>query len=424
MSERRLLALLGLPTLGLALSITIVSAYLPVLVKDFTSSGTVIGLVVGGEGLFALFLPLLVGSWSDNVDTRLGSRLPFLIVAAPLTGVTLLLMPFAPSLGAIMALVLLFYVGYFAYYPPYRALYPDLVPRRLHGRAQSSQALWRGVGLGLALVGGGILLDAWRPLPFLLAALVMVSVTSLVVLRVRERPDRLGCCQPHGLRETALGPLRLLREHADIRAFVVANALWELALATLKAFIVLFIVLGLGRTVGFASAMIAVVAAASVGAALVGGSLADRYGVERVMRVALWVYGVGLLVPFVSQSASVVLPVLPMIAFGGAVLMTLPYALLMGMMPPESHGAVSGLYSFSRGLGTLLGPLLAGAAIDLLQPLLGSTQGYAAMWLVAGAAILASIPLLGRMELRHAARVSVAPDAGPISESVRPEAPA
>lgn len=88
--ERRLLALLGLPTFGLALSITIVSTYLPVVLKDFTDSTTVIGLIIDGEGLFALFLPLFIGSWSDSVDTRFGRRLPFLLVAAPVAAIALI----------------------------------------------------------------------------------------------------------------------------------------------------------------------------------------------------------------------------------------------------------------------------------------------------------------------------------------------
>ena len=44
--------------------------------------------------------------------------------------------------------------------------------------------------------------------------------------------------------------------------------------------------------------------------------------------------------------------------------MSLPYALLMPMMPRGAHGAVTGLYSLSRGVGTSLGPLLAGVAIQ------------------------------------------------------------
>ena len=42
----------------------------------------------------------------------------------------------------------------------------------------------------------------------------------------------------------------------------------------------------------------------------------------------------------------------------------------------------------------MLGPLLTGLAIDLVGPWLEGTQGYAAMFLVASAATLLSIPFL------------------------------
>jgi MFS family permease len=78
-SELRILAILGVPTFALALAITTVSTYLPVLAEDFSDSTIVIGLLIGGEGLIALWLPLVVGSWSDRLRTPLGRRLPFII---------------------------------------------------------------------------------------------------------------------------------------------------------------------------------------------------------------------------------------------------------------------------------------------------------------------------------------------------------
>jgi hypothetical protein len=48
-SELRILAILGVPTFALALAITTVSTYLPVLAEDFSDSSIVIGLLIGGD---------------------------------------------------------------------------------------------------------------------------------------------------------------------------------------------------------------------------------------------------------------------------------------------------------------------------------------------------------------------------------------
>jgi MFS family permease len=138
---------------------------------------------------------------------------------------------------------------------------------------------------------------------------------------------------------------------------LVANALWELALAAIKSFVVLWLTAGLGYPLSQTSAIIGAVALVILVAAALSGKLADRYGRVRIIRIALWVYGVGLLVPLLNATPLLIVPAIPLIAFGGGVTMTLPYALLMPIMPPEQHGSVTGLYSISRGVGIMLGPV-------------------------------------------------------------------
>jgi MFS family permease len=74
--------------------------------------------------------------------------------------------------------------------------------------------------------------------------------------------------------------------------------------------------------------------------------------------------------------------------------MSLPYAILMPLMPESEHGVLSGYYSFGRGLGTWLGPLLAGLSISVLGGAFPATKGFQAMWLpVSAAALLSLLPL-------------------------------
>jgi hypothetical protein len=61
--EWRALAILGLPTFALALAITTVTTYLPVIAAGFAASTVVIGVLIGGEGLLALGLPVVVAAF-------------------------------------------------------------------------------------------------------------------------------------------------------------------------------------------------------------------------------------------------------------------------------------------------------------------------------------------------------------------------
>ncbi len=387
-SELRILAILGVPTFALALAITTVSTYLPVLAEDFSDSSIVIGLLIGGEGLIALWLPLVVGSWSDRLRTPLGSRLPFILAATPALVLALAVLGFVDSIAAAAIVVAVFFVGYFVAYEPYRALYPDLVDDEIAGRAQSSQAIFRGLGTFLALVGGGLLISISDPLPFLAAAvLVSLSMGAFCVAGVRHR-RRERPAQEEAVGEVVRRVADLVRGRHELQAFLVANALWELALSALKTFVVLYVTKTLGLSLAGSSLAIGVAATFVLVGALVSGKIGDSVGRARVMRAALVVYGIGLLIPFVSTVPWVVALAAPLVAFGGGVTMSLPYALLMPMMPRGAHGAVTGLYSLSRGVGTSLGPLLAGVAIQ------AAGEDYRWTWLVCGAAILISIPVM------------------------------
>src|SRR4051794_19166398 len=140
--------------------------------------------------------------------------------------------------------------------------------------------------------------------------------------------------------------------------------------------------------------MIGGVAVVVLLAALASGKLADRYGPLAVLRCALPGYGIGFLVPFVFSAPAVVALSVPFVAIGGGVIMALPYAVLMPLMPESDHRALTGYYSFSRGLGTWLGPLLGGLAVAALAGTFGDTHGYQAIWGVCAlAALLSLVPL-------------------------------
>jgi MFS family permease len=378
---RPLLGLLGLPTFGLALAISVLTTYGPVILIHLTNSPTAVGALLGGEGAFALVVPLASGAISDRLpDSSLGRRLPFVLLGAPFVAVALVALPFSPSAAIAGAAVLTFFVGYYLYYPPYRALYADLLPRTMYARAQAGQAIARGAGLGIALMSGGLLLGLWQPLPFLVAAVMLTATTAafLPIFRLQSRTAHpVLPYRPISLR-------RMLLHDRKLRLFAVANALWEFSFAGLKTFIVLYVVHGLGRSPAVASAVIGVVAVAYIVGAPLAGWLADRYGLLRVLRLTSLVYGAGLTIAVVAHTLSPLLIGLPVIALAGAIVLTLPQALAFTLAPAASEGATAGLQDFSRGLGVVLGPIAVGAAVDVSAPVFSSTHGYAGMWPVIG----------------------------------------
>ena len=390
---RPLLILLALPTFGLALGISALTTYGPVILIKLAESPTVVGALIGAEGAVALVVPIAAGAMSDRLPpSPLGRRMPFVLVGAPLATAALALFPFSPSIGIAGAAVFVFFVGYYAYYPPYRALYADLLPRRLYARAQAGQAIARGAGLGFALLVGGLLLGLWQPLAFLIAAGVL-AITTIALLPVFRLQSR--CSNPTLPYEPE--SLRILLKSPGLRVFAVVNALWEFSFAGLKSFIVLYVVRGLGLSAAVASGVIAVVAVAYIVGAPLAGWLADRYGLVRVLRLASLVYGTGLLIGALPHTLTPLLIGLPVVALAGAIVLTLPQALAFTLAPVGSEGAAAGLQDFSRGVGVVLGPIAVGVAIGIFEPLFTSTHGYASMWPIIGLPVLLAAFLLQRL---------------------------
>ncbi|WP_217914643.1 MFS transporter [Miltoncostaea marina] len=390
---------MAVPTFGFALAATTVGTYLPVIVADSAGSPTAIAALIAIEGLLALVLPVLIGARSDRLVTPIGGRLPFVVGGVPVMALTLVLLGFQHTLGPAVALVVLLFGAYYVAYEPYRTLYPDLVPAADAGRSQSAQAVARGVGTALALVGGGLLLAVADPAPFVVAAAVLLATTAtFTATLLRRRRGRLQ--QDPADAETAGGAFRsvgrILRTTPGLRAFFAANALWEAALAAIRTFVVLWVTAGLGLSLVATAGVIGAAGVCVLVGAAFAGRLADRFGTRRVMRFTALTYGAPMIVPFLSDEPALLVPMIPLISASAGIMMALPYAMLIPMMPRAGHGLLTGVYSMSRGVGIVVGPLLAGAAIEA-QRALGAPLGtvaYSALWLVAGALLLVSVPLL------------------------------
>jgi MFS family permease len=394
--QRRLLWTLGLGAFGLAFSITTISVALPPLLHTFTTSGSLIGLVIGAEGFFALTLSPIVGPWSDSFHTPLGRRRPFMLVGLGPMAFCLLLIPFMPNLWTTTLLVLAFYFAYYLYEPPYRGLYPDVLPPSAYGRAQGVQHVLRGIALGIALVGGNFLLKVWQPAPFLTAAFVTTAACGLTILLVREDGGHGRVFE--GFWAYIKQSWNIFWQEGDVRRFLIANSAWEGTFAAARSFVILYVIDGLHESKTVSGEILAAVAVGYVIAAVFAGRLGDRFGLARVIFFASFLYGTGFLVGGLAERWHVwyfglIVPV----AIAGGTVMTLAWGLLYKIVPAEHRGAVSGLATTTKGIGLLIGAPVAGIAIDLARPHLHATNGYQILWPVCALPILGAIPLLVRL---------------------------
>jgi MFS family permease len=400
---RRDTLVLGAGALGLAWALTTTAAYLPPILGRYTESTTLVGLVLAAEGFFALTLPLVIGPWSDTFHTPLGRRRPFMLVAVGPMMFALALLAFMPNLWTTALLLSALFFAYYVYEPPYRGLYPDVLPETVFGRAQGVQHVFRGVAIGGALIGGGYLFHLWRPAPFLAASAVVGVACVVPIVLVTEDGGHGRVFE--GVRTYVAHSWRVLRSNRDVATFLVANTAWEGTFAGARTFVVLYVTVGLGEPLETSTVILAAVAAGYIVAALVAGPIGDRAGLARVIAIASAVYGTGLVAGGLGrQWHDWYLGPIFVVAIAGGTVMTLAWGLLFKLMPAGDRGAVSGLATTTKGIGLVIGPLLAGAVIDLLRPHLASTEGYQALWPVLGVPILLAIPLVLMLQRSEEAR--------------------
>ena len=392
MSVRTMLVLV-LPTLGFSMALSLVTTYLPVILDRYTKSATLIGFAIGGEGIFSALIPLWVGVLSDRIWTkRWGRRQPFMIFAAPFMAAALMLAPFQPAYVAIAISTFVFFAAYHFYTSPYQSLIADVTPANSAGKVQGYQAFMRGGGMFLGMVVAGFLFFRWEPLPFLLNGLVIMVFTYLTVAKVGEpEPEKVFRPERSGIFVEIKRIWRSTIENKPIRRFMVATFLWESTLAGLRPFMMLYFINTLGSTTQVGALLFGLVGVTYMVAALASGYLADKYGRFRLMRVGLIVFFGGCMLGFFMRDIKWAFIFLPIFGLGGSIVLTLPYAILMSLMPKEHIGQFTGMFSMMRGLANIVAPVLAGVAIDIASRYMADGTEYAVVWLYSAVMILISL---------------------------------
>jgi maltose/moltooligosaccharide transporter len=393
MSVRTMLVLV-LPTLGFSTALSMVTTYLPViLMPKYTTSNTLVGFAIGGEGIFSALIPLWVGVFSDRMWTkRWGRRQPFMIFAGPFMAAALILAPFQPGYVPIAISTFVFFGAYHFYTSPYQSLIADVTPVNSAGKVQGYQASMRGAGMFLGMVVAGILFYRWAALPFILNGLMIIIFTYFTVARIREpEPELVFRPQRSGPFSEVKRIWRSTIENKPIRRFMVATFLWESTLAGLRPFMMLYFIYTLGSSTQIGALLYGLVGVTYIVAALASGYLADKYGRFLIMRIGLVVFFGGCLLGFFIRDIKWAFIFLPIFGLGGSIVLTLPYAILMGIMPKEHVGQFTGMFSMMRGLANIIAPVVAGAAIDIAKGHMKLGTQYSVVWLYSGLVILISL---------------------------------
>lgn len=178
---------LGFGFLSTSILWSVYNTYVPVIMQSrFSLGAAAIGFLMTLDNMAALFIQPMIGVVSDRTRTRIGRRMPYLLIGAPIAAVAFAFIPTARVFSGFIAAIVVMLLFAALYRTPVIALMPDLVPSPLRSQANGIINLMGGVGGVLAYIGGGLLYDVNPGLPFWLGAALTVIAILIVVFAIRE----------------------------------------------------------------------------------------------------------------------------------------------------------------------------------------------------------------------------------------------
>ncbi len=141
--------------------------YVPIFLSRFVESKALIGSIMTFDNILAIFLIPVFSAISDRTHTRIGRRMPFIVICLPVTAVAFGLIPFSALNSLWMLILLVFVLNLFkqAVRGPVVALMPDLIPGDLRSEANGVINTMGGIATIVGTVGLARLMDVPINLP-------------------------------------------------------------------------------------------------------------------------------------------------------------------------------------------------------------------------------------------------------------------
>jgi maltose/moltooligosaccharide transporter len=317
--------LLGFGFFGVSVIWGVYNAFVPVFLdRKFGLDPAVIGFFMTLDNIAALFIQPPIGAWSDRLRTRLGRRMPFILVGAPVAALAFGWIPLAGVLPLFVAGTTTTLLSMALWRTPVVALMPDITPSPLRSQANGIINFMGGVGAIMSFLVGASLYELNPAYPFWMGSVLVIVAALLVLVFIREPKtfDEAPEQQPS---------LRALLQDRDQSALrlLLAILFWFMGYAAIEAFFNLYAVNHLGLTEANGTRLLGELSLIFVIAALPAGYLGGKFG-RRPMIVAGLVLMAAIIAGiYLLPSAALLTPLAPLPVIGASLAPGAPGQLLV-----------------------------------------------------------------------------------------------
>jgi maltose/moltooligosaccharide transporter len=379
--------LIGLGFFTMGLMDPLYDTYVPIFLSRFIEKNAVVGSIMTLDNLLAIFLIPIFSALSDRTHTRIGRRMPYIVICLPITAIAFSLIPFASLKSLAFLIVLVFVLNLFkqAVRGPVVALMPDMVPGDLRSEANGVINTMGGIATIVGTIALARLMDVYVSVPgygkqkdilaFPVAGILVLLAVLFLFLFVKESKGK-GTKEGSEKHEPILKSLRVIFSEKDKSALFILLSLlfWFIGYQGILPFVGKYSIEVLKTSSGTASLAAGMVGIAYALFAIPSGRFAHVHGRKKTIRGALLCLVVILILVFFHDPLTASLSDslrkysfwLLLFLFGifWVTVVTNSFPMLWQMSTYETVGIYTGLYYFFSQLASIISPPITGACID------------------------------------------------------------
>ncbi len=396
--------LLGFGFFGVSVIWTVYNAFVPLfLANKFHLAPALIGFFMTLDNIAAIFIQPVVGSWSDKLRTKIGRRMPFILIGAPVGAAAFGLIPLAAILPLFVACTSTLLLSMAFWRTPVVALMPDITPSKFRSQANGIINLMGGLGTIIASLVGSTLYEINVNFPFWMGSVLVLVASALVFIFIKE-PKQFEDPEKQPNMFQSLKEVVTDKDKSGLR-ILFAIFFWFLAYTGIEAFLTLYATKRLGIPEGDAGRMTGHMGIFFVLFAIVAGILGSRIGRKVTISIGIvlmagLVFAIAVLpVNFLTIELAKV-PALGMIRVVNVFLMGAGIAwsfininslpMVVDLTTLERVGTFTGLYYLFSTFSAIVGPNLNGLIVQLSGNNYNTTMYFGPLFL-----LIALILMLG-----------------------------
>jgi maltose/moltooligosaccharide transporter len=224
--------LLGFGFFGVSVIWGVYNSFVPIfLANRFGLEPAFIGFFMTLDNIAALFIQPPVGVWSDRLRTKIGRRIPFIIIGAPIGAFLFGLIPLAHVLPLFVACTTTLILSMAFWRTPVVALMPDITPSPKRSQANGIINFMGGIGAIISFLGGAKLYEMNPAFPFWLGSGLVILAALLVLIFIKE-PKEFEA-QTEAPVNTFSGFFKFMGDHLKVLIFSLLGTIAAGAVLTL-----------------------------------------------------------------------------------------------------------------------------------------------------------------------------------------------